>query len=235
MFSVSQETKKYMSIVVTHECNKNCPFCIDKYKGSGEFITIETVENILKIAKTNGIEDILVIGGEPTLHPEIIKICKLIKTYDFRLIMTTNYSRAEVVKKLDGIVDCFNISYYRQELLPRQLNMKSDITIHALIHKKQLMNKCELDLFINRYSDYGHLKFSTLTVCNEWTKYNQISYYLDDLDCEWVVLFNEMIGQIYRGCVVKRYDKILNKRAHQSLKAHVNGEISFSWNRTEFN
>ncbi len=30
------------TLIVTHECNKNCKFCIDKYRGTAEYISIET-------------------------------------------------------------------------------------------------------------------------------------------------------------------------------------------------
>jgi hypothetical protein len=76
------------------------------------------------------------------------------------------------------------------------------------------------------------LKFSTLTNCNDWTDKHRDVSYLDSLECKRVVLFNEMVGQLYRGSVIKRYDKIINTIADQSYKAHVNGEIIKSWNRT---
>lgn len=233
MFSIDQKPEKYMSLVVTHECNKACSFCVDQYRGSGEFIGMDDVERALLAAKKTGVEDILIVGGEPTLHPYIVDIASLIKEAGFRSIITTNYTMPLVVKSLDGVVDCFNISYYNQCNLPRQENMESDLTIHALIHKQSLSSKFYLDNFIDQYHGTAHLKFSTLTPCNPWAKRNQEVPYVDSLDCEWVVLFNEILGQLYRGAIIKRYDRVINKTANQSLKAHVDGEISFSWNRLQ--
>lgn len=231
MFSVKQKTGKYMSLVVTHECNLACAFCVDKYRGSGEFIEMKTVGSALAEAKTKGVEDILIIGGEPTLHPKIVEIARMVKAEGFRAIMTTNYMLPDVVGRLDGIIDCFNISYYKQKALPCQSSMKSDITLHALIHKKSLNSKQKIDGFIDKHQSVGHIKFSTLSPCNDWAKRNQVGDFLDELDCERVVLFNEMLGQIYRGAIIKRYDRVLTLDAEQSLKAHVDGEISISWDR----
>ena len=231
MFSITQKTNEYMNIVLTHECNKRCPFCIDKYRGSGEFIELETVISALHKAKESGVKDILLIGGEPTLHPRIVEISKMVKSFGFRLIVTTNYTKPEIVKLLDGIVDCFNISFYGQSSLPKQEEYLSDITLHTLIHQDQLSTKQELDSFIEEHQEHGHLKFSTLSPCNDWAKEKQGVGYLDDIDCEWVVLFNEMLGQLYNGAVIKRYDKVFRTTARQSLKCHVDGEISDSWNR----
>ncbi len=231
MFSINQKTSEYMNIVLTHECNKRCAFCIDRYRGSNEFISIDVVENALCQAKELGIIDILLTGGEPTLHPKVCEISCLVKSFGFRLIMTTNYTRPKIVVGLDGIVDCFNISYYNQSKLPKQLEFIADITLSTVIHKKQLGRKRELDEFILKHEKNMHLKFSTLSPCNDWAKNNQNVAYLDDLECEWVVLFNEMLGQLYKGAVIKRYDKVFHANTYQSLKCHVDGNISNSWNR----
>ena len=231
MFDETQSTHDYMSVVLTHECNKKCSFCVDRYRGSKEFISDESVLRAIEFAKTNNIKDILLIGGEPTLHPEVVKYASWFSKHAFRVIMTTNYTKPDVVKALDGIVNCFNISYYYQPELPKQKDFISDLTLHTLIHAQQLPTLIQLDNFIDTHKENGHLKFSTLTPCNAWAAKNQIGSFLDDLPCEWVVLFNEILGQKYRGTIIKRYDKVVNKHAHQSYKWHVDGKVSTSWDR----
>ncbi len=86
---------------------------------------------------------------------------------DLKLILTTNYSKPDIIKQLDGIIDNFNISFYNQNILPKQKDFKSDITLNVLLHKKQLNTKDELDNFIDKYKEYGQLKFSTLSICND--------------------------------------------------------------------
>lgn len=231
MFSVSQTTRDYMSLVVTHDCTMRCPFCVDAYRGSGEYMSLDTAAKALEFGREHGIKDVLLIGGEPTMHPEIETIAQMAKRAGFRVILTTNYTDPGLVRKLDGCVDCFNISYYRQPVLPRQADFRSDLTLHALIHAGQLGTRAELDDFIDRHSFVGHLKFSTLVPCTPWAARHQAVPYLDALDCEWVTLFDEIAGQLYRGAVIKRYDRILNPSAHQSFKAHVDGTITQTWDR----
>lgn len=43
MFKVNTSTDDYMSIILTHGCNKDCPFCIDKYRGRNEYILIQNI------------------------------------------------------------------------------------------------------------------------------------------------------------------------------------------------
>jgi len=233
MFSLNQKTCDYMNIVLTHECNRRCQFCVDQYRGRKEYISKSKVEQALGFAKWEGIKDILLTGGEPTLHPDVVEIAQMVYKHGFRVIMTTNYGRPEVVKQLDGIVDCFNVSVYDQPALPQQSDFVSDLTLHTLIHKLRLGTKQELDEFIDRRGGMGHLKFSTLSPCNEWCVRNQHVEYLDDLDARWVVLFNEMLGQVYRGATIKRYDKVFRNSAKQSLKCHVDGAITYSWTRSD--
>ncbi|MDO8507034.1 MAG: radical SAM protein [bacterium] len=231
MFDTKLKTSEYINLTVTHDCTRRCLFCVDRYRGSGEMVSLDAVHRVAAFASRRGIKDILITGGEPTLHPDIVEIVKIVKKYGLRVIMTTNYDRPNVFEKLDGIVDCFNISFYNQALLPKQKETRSDITIHALIYDEQLETQEKLDRFIDRYHHYGHLKFSTLTPCNAWTTEHQHVSYLDDLECEWIVLFNEMLAQVYRGVVIKRYDRIISRNASQSYKAHVDGTITKSWDR----
>jgi organic radical activating enzyme len=231
MFDGKIKTTEYGSLVVTHECNKHCKFCIDKYRGQCEYITLKNVEKALLRAKDENLKEILIVGGEPTLHPNIIDIAKMVKEFGFKSILTTNYTQPWVIKQLDGIVDCFNISFYNQKRLPMQCDFVSDITITTLVHQKQLSTKSELDSFIDKYKNYGHLKFSTLMACNDWTKRMQAVGYLDEINAKKVVLFDEIEGLIYRGYIIKRYDRVINKNAHQSFKFHVDGEASQKWER----
>jgi organic radical activating enzyme len=231
MFRIDTDTRKYASLVVTHECNRHCPFCIDAYRGNAEYISIPLVKKACEVFHERGIVDVLIVGGEPTIHPDIVNICKAIRAEGFNTILTTNFSNPQAFYQLDGIVDCFNVSWYGQKEIPHQHNVLSDLTISALIHKEQLRTKLGLDTFIDAYGQGAHLKFSTLAICNDFTRENQNVEYLDRLDCEKVILFDEIEGQIYRDCIIKRYDRVVNHNAHQSLKFHVDGEVSNSWVR----
>lgn len=231
MFDINQSTADYMSVVVTHECNMSCSFCIDQYRGRKEYISWDSVNSAISLGKLHGIRDILLIGGEPTLHPEIVGITQRFKDFGFRVIMTTNYTRPCVVSRLDGIVDCFNISFYDQSDLPMQADFKSDLTIHALIYKNRLDSVDAIDAFIDKYQHHAHLKFSTLYPGNPWAKKKQVGGFLDDANLETVVLFDEIIGNLYRGAVIKRYDRIINDRAKQSIKFHVDGSHGYTWDR----
>lgn len=231
MFRIVTKTDEYMSIVVTHVCDRACPFCIDAYRGNNEYIRLQDVAHALKIASQSGVKDILLVGGEPTLHPAIQEIARLVKLFGFNLILTTNYSKPDVICQLDQYVDSFNISFYNQPKLPSQKDFAADLTLSSLLFQGQLDTKEKLDGFIDKYSTDYILKFSTLTVCNEWTRLHSRVDYLDSLPGETIILFGEIEGKIYRGHIIKRYDRVLFHDAKQSLKCHVDGQITHSWIR----
>jgi len=235
MFSVKQVAGSYINIVLTHECNKSCQFCIDKYRGDKGFISLDSVANAISFAEQQGLEDVLLTGGEPCMHPRLKEIAHLVRESKLRSVLTTNYTLPSILKSVDGVIDCFNISNYPSGLwrLPSQSDFSSDLTISTIIYSGQLGTRDSLDSFIDQFEHRAHLKFSTLTDCNDWTHIRRCVPYLDLLPwSEWVVLFNEMIGQIYRGHIIKRCDMIINKKAAQSFKCHVDGKITRSWDRS---
>ena len=52
MYDIKTKDTDYMIIVTTHECGRRCPFCIDKYRGRREFISLEDVEKALGTSLT---------------------------------------------------------------------------------------------------------------------------------------------------------------------------------------
>lgn len=175
------------------------------------------------------------MGGEPTLHPEINTIAQMVHDSGFNTILTTNFDNLDAVYTLDPFVDSFNFSYYGQKKMPDPSKFThADVTLSTLIHKSGFVNtKEKLDMFIDKHQDDYILKFATLTDVNSFTNKMRHVEYLDQLpDCEYVILFNELVGQIYRGHVIKRYDLIVNHNAAQSHKCHVTGHINQSWDRT---
>lgn len=228
MFRTNTQTSEYISVVVTHECNRNCPFCVDAYRGRKEFISRENVWKAVSEADRLKVRDVLLVGGEPTLHPDIVWIAKQFHDNGFHVILTTNYSVPPVVKALDEFVDSINVSWYGQKTLPNQKDFSADITLSALVFKGQLDSKGKIDEFIDEHRPM-QMKFSTLTACNDFCKRVQSVPYLDELEGRRFILFDEILGQMYRNYIIKRYDRLLRPDARQSIKFHVDGTVNDHW------
>ena len=103
-------------IEITTKCNLQCPLCYAD-AGHGNFAAIDKIEKMMDFFQDSegGKAEILQIsGGEPTLHPDIIKIIKLAKTKKFKYVMlNTNGVRIaedeEFTKELEQFVGGFEV------------------------------------------------------------------------------------------------------------------------------
>lgn len=71
---------KEIAIELTNSCNYKCPFCYKSAKDNGQYISDE---DILKLDSSihNNVNNILLTGGEPTLHPNYLKYIELFSKY----------------------------------------------------------------------------------------------------------------------------------------------------------
>lgn len=103
-------------IEVTNKCNLKCPTCYAS-SGKGKFLSLKKISKMLDfLIETEGGEaEILQLsGGEPTIHPEIIKIIELARKKKIKYIMlNTNGIKIaedeEFVKQLSKFKGKFEI------------------------------------------------------------------------------------------------------------------------------
>jgi hypothetical protein len=99
-------------ILLTYRCNLACGNCI---AGCGKFpcedgdIELAQIERLFQQADAIGWKwkRIWISGGEPTLHPQIIEIVKLLRGYQasqkFQMMMVTNGTNAEIRQAIIGL------------------------------------------------------------------------------------------------------------------------------------
>jgi pyruvate formate lyase activating enzyme len=96
------------TVVFLGTCNMNCFYCHNR-----EILTprepIMSISSFIDFLKTRiGLIDAVVIsGGEPTIHYNLIDFIKLIRTLPFKIKLDTNGSHPHVVRKIlkEGLVD----------------------------------------------------------------------------------------------------------------------------------
>lgn len=88
-----------LRISITSECNLNCPYCHKEghYQDKINYLSLNQIIKIVEICKRYNINYIKITGGEPLLHPEIIKIIELFnKNINLKdLSITTNGTKLE--------------------------------------------------------------------------------------------------------------------------------------------
>lgn len=97
---------KTMAVELLSNCNYYCPFCYKNANSKGILISDKTIFAINKIIKNN-VHNILLTGGEPTLHPNYLKYIDIFSEYA-RVYIITNGSLiylhdSNTLKKLDHI------------------------------------------------------------------------------------------------------------------------------------
>lgn len=92
---------KVCMVIFTVGCNFNCRFCHNKHllvKGAGQEYR---VKDLIKIIKNNYlVSSVSITGGEPTLQPEIVALCKEIKKLGKYVSIDTNGSHPEIIETL---------------------------------------------------------------------------------------------------------------------------------------
>lgn len=96
-----------MNLMLTNFCNLHCAYCFaeDSMVGSEQEMTIENFKYCLDFLKQEDIEQVNLIGGEPTLHSRFVEVLDLIKEYGFLSIQlfTNGIFGEKVLKKLIDI------------------------------------------------------------------------------------------------------------------------------------
>ncbi len=88
--------KKYnrLRIEITGRCNLLCKYCYNEKfnsnKISNKELSLKEIKKLIDEGIQLGIENVLLIGGEPFLHPDIIQILDYIKKNGLSLSITSN-------------------------------------------------------------------------------------------------------------------------------------------------
>ena len=83
------------NLAISTVCNQNCPYCftvdyLNKAGGHREFLDIDGFEKSLSFLERSGIEEIRLLGGEPTLHPQFIELIKRARKTGKRMVIFSN-------------------------------------------------------------------------------------------------------------------------------------------------
>ncbi|MCD6403771.1 MAG: radical SAM protein [Nanoarchaeota archaeon] len=80
------ENAAQLYLYVTNRCNLNCPICFERGHGEKDL----KLEEVAKIVGKYRANYYVISGGEPTLHPQILQIIKLLKEKGKYVFLITN-------------------------------------------------------------------------------------------------------------------------------------------------
>ena len=102
---------KISSVLFLSGCNFDCPYChnpalVKSRPVIPPPVDAETVYEFLESHRVF-LDGVVISGGEPTLHKDIVALCEKIKQIGYKVKLDTNGSRPQVIKMLsrEGLVD----------------------------------------------------------------------------------------------------------------------------------
>jgi len=82
-----------MEIEVTLKCNFRCPYCYVPNKEAPENeLSLDEIKDVILQARDLGVEKIILLGGEPAIHPNILTIIRFIRNHALEVEIFTNGS-----------------------------------------------------------------------------------------------------------------------------------------------
>lgn len=102
-----------MRVYVTENCNANCSTCFNANSRTKDEISPQKFELLCKWLSENGIKNLKVMGGEPTVHSEFKKIIKIAQNNFKNVYIFTNGINGKIkninLRENDSIV--FNFTF----------------------------------------------------------------------------------------------------------------------------
>ena len=223
-------------VLLTYQCNGNCPFCIEHNIGKKGLLSDENFDRAIEFAVEKGLTSIFLHGGEPTIHPHIVDFAKKAKKEGFLVKMFTNGINFKRVKELDGILDDITISYRDSSSLKyKQFEWKTRLTLQILVTEADFPTLDSLKRFVASVKETGmNVRVNTLNPVNQYAYDNQCVSYLEDMflnlpDEEIVCASNKVMFDA-GGFRVRMSNKSLNP-GHIKYSMHPDGEIHCRFER----
>jgi hypothetical protein len=148
-----------VEIDITYRCNLGCYNC-SRSCGNSEPIPDMTIDQIKRfIDQTKAVNKqwkmVSILGGEPTLHPDIIEIATLLSELDCKVLLVTNGLKKDILSDLNNIVKIKNTEKTTKEQVFNLFNIAPIDTIeHSNNDYTQgcwITQNCGIGLNVNGY------------------------------------------------------------------------------------
>jgi len=141
---------KVSSVIFCSGCNFDCPYCHNPGLVTGQSncpnpIDTDAVYGFLD-QRRNLLDGVVVSGGEPTLQPDLVDLCRKIKDFGFPVKLDTNGSRPQVLRQLiaEGLVDYIAMDLKTDPVLYRSF-IKPDCRPDPILESIELIMESGID------------------------------------------------------------------------------------------
>ena len=141
---------KVSSVIFCSGCNFDCPYCHNPGLVGGKSsrpdqLDMKAVTGFLD-QRRNFLDGVVVSGGEPTLQPDLVELCRKIKSCGFPVKLDTNGSRPQVLRHLidANLVDYIAMDLKTDPVLYRSF-IKPDWRPDSIVDSIALIMDCGVD------------------------------------------------------------------------------------------
>ena len=140
---------KNIELRINGNCNFECSYCVMNKGYSYNFNdikkTLRHLETLMNVC--NEKFDIYLMGGEPTIHPKIVEISKIIKTLkgiDYYAVQTNLSLTSKKLFELLPLIDSFMVSFHPTELEKKGLIDIFFKNLEILIKQKKTIGNFDI-------------------------------------------------------------------------------------------
>lgn len=165
-------------IYLTENCNSTCKNCFNKKIRKSKHMDFNKLVSLYKFLKKHSVPCLLMMGGEPTIHPKFLELYKIAQKYFFRVTLFTNAINTRILNIIprtnDAIIYNFlfiNESFDLNKLLPSVPNFIRgfEIAISSDSDIKKIIKN--IDYIYKKYKTFSlndkYLKFQLTPNCVE--------------------------------------------------------------------
>lgn len=97
-----------LQVFIANKCLLKCPGCFARniMQGGDDFIPIDEYSDVIENALSRGVEKVNLLGGEPTLHPNLLRIIEINTQHKLRTTIYSNGGYLDQWNK-DYLFSCF--------------------------------------------------------------------------------------------------------------------------------
>ena len=222
-------------VILTYSCNGNCVYCIERNVHKKGVLTDASFDKAIAFAKEKTLSTIFLHGGEPSVHPQIVKFAKKAKEFGFLVKMFTNGIAINTIRKLDGILDEIIFSCRGNYSLHNQAEWSTPLSLQVLVTQQDFPTLESLKEFIDEKKKTGmKIRMHTLNPVNQYSYDNQYVPYLEDmfiqLPDDQIYCASNKVMLSYEGVGIRLTNKSLNP-THLKYSMTPDGEIKTNFKR----
>ena len=127
-----------LELEITTECNQNCQYCYNR-ENKHINMPLKDIIKYLKFAEENGVQVVVISGGEASLHPDFTNLCEMIRRDKFkipRIVVQSNGFIRNIDLKYIKVFDSVHLSYELDDTSSRSISTEDNLELAKVFNSK---------------------------------------------------------------------------------------------------